>query len=39
MPPNLLQKASSGALIVLFFCGWELFCIASGMSDLVLPRP
>jgi len=39
MPPNLWQKASSGALIVLFFCGWELFCIATGMSDLVLPRP
>jgi NitT/TauT family transport system permease protein len=39
MSSNLLQKASSGALILVFFCGWELFCIASGMSDLVLPRP
>jgi NitT/TauT family transport system permease protein len=36
---NLWQKASSGVLIVLFFVGWELFCLASGMSDLVLPRP
>ena len=36
---NLLQKAWSGGLIVLFFAGWELFCLASGMSDLVLPRP
>jgi NitT/TauT family transport system permease protein len=39
MQLNLWQKASSGVLIVLFFAGWELFCLASGMSDLVLPRP
>jgi len=26
-------------LIVLFFLAWELFCLMTGMSDLVLPRP
>jgi len=35
----LRQKAWSAALIVLFFVGWELFCLMTGMSDLVLPRP
>jgi NitT/TauT family transport system permease protein len=33
------QKAWSAGLIVLFFVAWELFCIMTGMSDLVLPRP
>ena len=33
------QKAWSVALIVLFFVAWELFCLMTGMSDLVLPRP
>src|SRR6267143_1366747 len=33
------QKAWSAGLIVLFFFGWELFCLMTGMSDLVLPRP
>ena len=33
------QKAWSAALIVLFFVAWELFCLMTGMSDLVLPRP
>ena len=33
------QKAWSAALIVLFFAAWELFCLMTGMSDLVLPRP
>src|ERR1700710_2988425 len=33
------QKAWSAGLVVLFFVGWELFCLATGMSDLVLPRP
>ena len=32
------QKAWSIGLIVLFFAGWELFCLMTGMSDLVLPR-
>lgn len=39
MPANMRQKFWSFALIVLFFVGWEVFCLASGMSDLVLPRP
>src|SRR3982075_103095 len=33
------QKAWSAGLIVLFFAGWELFCVITGMSELVLPRP
>ena len=33
------QKAWSAGLIVLFFAGWELFCVVTHMSDLVLPRP
>jgi ABC-type nitrate/sulfonate/bicarbonate transport system permease component len=33
------QKALSAGLIVLFFVGWELFCVVTHMSDLVLPRP
>lgn len=36
---ELTQKLWSAGLIVLFFVVWELFCLASGMSDLVLPRP
>ena len=24
---------------MLFFVAWELFCLMTGMSDLVLPRP
>jgi len=39
MPSKLRQKIWSFALIVLFFAGWEVFCLASGMSDLILPRP
>lgn len=35
----LRQRILSSTLIVLFFVGWELFCIVSGMSDLILPRP
>ena len=33
------QKAMSAGMIVLFFVGWELFCVMTHMSDLVLPRP
>ena len=36
---DLRQKAWSAALIVLFFVAWELFCLITGMSDLILPRP
>ena len=35
----LRQKFWSAGLILLFFVGWELFCLVSGMSDLILPRP
>lgn len=36
---DVRRKAWSAVLIVLFFAGWEAFCLMSGMSDLVLPRP
>ena len=39
MSENLKRKFWAVALILLFFAGWEVFCIASGMSDLILPRP
>jgi len=35
----LRQRALSMTLIAAFFAGWELFCVVSGMSDLILPRP
>ncbi len=37
--PRLKQRLWSAGLIALFFLGWELFCLVSGMSDLILPRP
>jgi NitT/TauT family transport system permease protein len=37
--PEIRQKLASAGLIVLFFVGWEAFCVLSGMSDLILPRP
>jgi NitT/TauT family transport system permease protein len=36
---ELRQKAWAMGLIVLFFVTWELFCVLTHMSDLVLPRP
>lgn len=39
MSAHLRRRAWSAGLIVLFFAAWEVFCLASGMSDLVLPRP
>lgn len=33
------QRGRSFGLIVLFFVGWEVACLVSGMSDLILPRP
>lgn len=36
---NIRRKLWAFALIVLFFAGWEAFCLLSGMSDLILPRP
>jgi len=36
---GMRQKLWSLGLIVVFFVGWELFCLITGMSDLILPRP
>ncbi len=36
---EMRRKAWAGVLILVFFAGWEVFCLASGMSDLILPRP
>ena len=36
---GLRQKLWSFGFIVAFFVGWELFCLITGMSDLILPRP
>ena len=36
---GMRQKLWSLGLIILFFIGWELFCLITGMSDLILPRP
>lgn len=33
------QRFWSVGLIGAFFGAWELFCLTSGMSDLILPRP
>lgn len=35
----LRRRAASTALIIGVFVFWELFCLISGISDLVLPRP
>ncbi|MGO4283276.1 ABC transporter permease [Bosea sp. TAB14] len=39
MSINLKRRFWAAGLILLFFVGWELFCVISGMSDLILPRP
>ncbi|WP_207461608.1 ABC transporter permease [Azospirillum sp. SYSU D00513] len=36
---DMKRKAWAAGLILAFFAGWELFCLVTGMSDLVLPRP
>jgi NitT/TauT family transport system permease protein len=36
---RLKQKVWAGLLIIGFFVAWEVFCLVSGMSDLILPRP
>lgn len=36
---GMRQKLWSLGLIIVFFIGWELFCLITGMSDLILPRP
>ena len=37
--PKLRQRLLSGSALVGFFVLWELVCLATGVSDLVLPRP
>ncbi len=37
--PDIKRKFGAAALIALFFLSWEMFCLLSGMSDLILPRP
>lgn len=39
MSPALRRRLLSTAALVGFFLLWELVCRASGVSDLVLPRP
>jgi NitT/TauT family transport system permease protein len=39
MSPDLRRRVNSAALIFAFFVLWELFCLAFGISDIVLPRP
>ncbi len=33
------RRMWSAALIVAFFLGWEVLCLALNVSDLVVPRP
>jgi len=37
--PVLRQRLLSAGALVGFFVLWEVLCLASGISDLVLPRP
>ena len=37
--PRTRQRVLSASALVGFFLLWELACIASGVSDLILPRP
>ncbi|MFV0672769.1 ABC transporter permease [Variovorax sp. tm] len=37
--PVLRQRLLSAGALVVFFVLWEVLCLASGISDLVLPRP
>ncbi|VTY34564.1 Riboflavin transport system permease protein RibX [Xylophilus ampelinus] len=39
LSPVVRQRLLSGLALVGFFVIWELVCLASGISDLVLPRP
>ena len=39
MNPQLRRRIASAALIIGFFVVWELACLASGIKDIVLPRP
>ncbi len=39
LSPKARQRLLSAAAFVGFFVLWELVCVATGVSDLVLPRP
>ncbi len=39
MSPQARQRLMSATALVGFFVLWELACVATGVSDLVLPRP
>jgi NitT/TauT family transport system permease protein len=39
MSSHIQRRLASAALIIGFFVLWELFCLAGGISDVVLPRP
>lgn len=37
--PKIRQRMMSAVALMSFFLVWELVCLASGVSDLILPRP
>lgn len=37
--PQMRQRLLSALTLVAFFVLWELVCLATGVSDLILPRP
>jgi len=39
LSPKLRQRLLSASALVGFFVLWEMACVASGVSDLILPRP
>jgi NitT/TauT family transport system permease protein len=39
LTPQARQRLMSFAALVSFFVLWELACLATGVSDLILPRP
>src|SRR5690606_24078348 len=39
LPPTTRQRLLSLAVLVGFFLIWEVACLATGVSDLILPRP
>ena len=39
MNSQLQRRIASAALIIGFFVLWEFFCLAFGISDIVLPKP
>jgi len=37
--PQMRQRLLSAFALIAFFAVWELACLATGVSDLILPRP